>query len=65
MITARRYASAVLCHHRVFVYLLHSGIVSKRLNVGRRTPLTEINDTVDDEPVFVTPWMVDASAAIH
>jgi len=24
------------------------------------TPLTEINDAVDEGPVFVAPWMVDA-----
>jgi len=29
------------------------------------TSLTEINDAVDDGPVFVAPWTVDASAAIH
>ena len=29
------------------------------------TPLTEINDAVNDGPVFVAPWTVDASAAIH
>jgi len=29
------------------------------------TPLTEINDAVDDGPVCVTPWTVDARAAIH
>jgi len=25
----------------------------------------EINNAVDDGPVFVTPWIVDASVAIH
>jgi len=28
------------------------------------TQLTEINDAVDDWPVFVARWTVDASAAI-
>jgi len=27
--------------------------------------LTEFSDAVDDGPVFVIPWTVDASAAIH
>jgi len=25
---------------------------------------SEINDTVDDGPVFIAPWLVDVSAAI-
>jgi len=27
--------------------------------------LAEINNAVDDEPLFISPWTVDASAAIH
>jgi len=34
--TARGYAKRSICHRRVSVCLSHSGIVSKRLNVGSR-----------------------------
>jgi len=27
--------------------------------------LTEINDAVNNRPMFLAPWTVDASAAIH
>ena len=29
------------------------------------TPLTEINNVVDDGPLLISPSMVDASAAMH
>ena len=36
LVTARRYAKRGICRRRVSVCLSHSGIVSKRLNVGSR-----------------------------
>ena len=49
-----------LAHMTNFAY---ATVDLKKIRHG--TPLTEINDAVDDGLVFVTPWTVDASAVVH
>ena len=47
----------------VWLTCMHNSVDLEKFRHG--TPLTEINDAVDDGPVFVASWMVDASAAIR